>query len=104
MKKMKQEDVDDFASEMSTLSKVIHPNIVQYFGMVNVDDQAYLMMEYMSLGSVKSQIKQLNGDVRMMLDVGAQCAAGMIHLHEKGIIHRDLALRNILFTNAGVSF
>eukprot|EP01119_Soliformovum_irregulare_P009844 TRINITY_DN236_c0_g1_i31.p1 TRINITY_DN236_c0_g1~~TRINITY_DN236_c0_g1_i31.p1 ORF type:complete len:1303 (+),score=262.43 TRINITY_DN236_c0_g1_i31:316-3909(+) len=104
MKKMKEDDAEDFVSEMATLSKVVHPHVVQYFGMVRVEEQVYLMMEYMSLGSVKSGMKMLDGNVRSMLDVAAQSAAGMIHLHDKGILHRDLALRNILFANAGSGF
>eukprot|EP01119_Soliformovum_irregulare_P022069 TRINITY_DN747_c0_g1_i1.p1 TRINITY_DN747_c0_g1~~TRINITY_DN747_c0_g1_i1.p1 ORF type:complete len:1284 (+),score=325.47 TRINITY_DN747_c0_g1_i1:126-3977(+) len=103
MKKMKEDDAQDFASEMATLSKVIHPHVVQYFGMAKVDQHVYLMMEYMSLGSVKNQTKSLNSLVNV-LDVAAQCAAGMIHLHDKGIVHRDLALRNILFARTDDGF
>eukprot|EP01119_Soliformovum_irregulare_P021045 TRINITY_DN691_c0_g1_i4.p2 TRINITY_DN691_c0_g1~~TRINITY_DN691_c0_g1_i4.p2 ORF type:complete len:123 (+),score=29.61 TRINITY_DN691_c0_g1_i4:24-371(+) len=72
--------------------------------MVRVEEQVYLMMEYMSLGSVKSGMKWMDGNVRNMLDVAAQSAAGMIHLHDKGIMHRDLALRNILFASSGNGF
>eukprot|EP01119_Soliformovum_irregulare_P020486 TRINITY_DN663_c0_g1_i1.p1 TRINITY_DN663_c0_g1~~TRINITY_DN663_c0_g1_i1.p1 ORF type:complete len:1075 (-),score=271.53 TRINITY_DN663_c0_g1_i1:55-3009(-) len=95
-KKTKEEDAKEFENEIATLSEVVHPNIVQYYGSTNVEGHLWLVMEYMSYGSLDNIIKKNALKLGTLVDIARQACAGMLHLSLKNIIHRDLALRNVL--------
>eukprot|EP01119_Soliformovum_irregulare_P004617 TRINITY_DN1567_c2_g1_i5.p2 TRINITY_DN1567_c2_g1~~TRINITY_DN1567_c2_g1_i5.p2 ORF type:complete len:317 (-),score=101.73 TRINITY_DN1567_c2_g1_i5:64-1014(-) len=102
LKKMKEGDekaTREFLDEINTFKEVVHSNIVQYLGTTKVDGEQYIVMEWMSLGSLGTMVSKIN-DMTVLLDIARQCAAGMIHLAGKKIIHRDLALRNVLLTSS----
>eukprot|EP01119_Soliformovum_irregulare_P011152 TRINITY_DN2778_c0_g1_i4.p1 TRINITY_DN2778_c0_g1~~TRINITY_DN2778_c0_g1_i4.p1 ORF type:complete len:241 (+),score=84.30 TRINITY_DN2778_c0_g1_i4:456-1178(+) len=99
---MRDED-DQFYNEVSTLAKVTHPNIVQYFGVAKSNDTRWIIMEYLAMGSAKSLCDAFKLKQYTLLDIACQCAAGMIHLSEKKIMHRDLALRNILLAEGDMN-
>eukprot|EP01119_Soliformovum_irregulare_P025871 TRINITY_DN9694_c0_g1_i1.p2 TRINITY_DN9694_c0_g1~~TRINITY_DN9694_c0_g1_i1.p2 ORF type:complete len:263 (-),score=33.97 TRINITY_DN9694_c0_g1_i1:94-882(-) len=82
---------------MSILVSVKHAHVVQYFGVTSIDDQAYLVLEYMKEGSVSQYLLGRESLSYLdMLHMSKQCAWGMKYLHEKNILHRDIALRNVL--------
>lgn len=60
----------------------------------------FFVMEYLSLGSLHAFLKNsgsaLNSDE--MLKMCVHISRGMSYLHEKNILHNDLAARNILMT------
>jgi len=84
--------------EAKILTKLRHPNIVSYFGVTVIDDMDYLMMEFMPLGSVKEFVENKNYslEVKDLLQMAIDACSGMIYIGSQGIIHRDLALRNLL--------
>ncbi len=78
-----------------------HPNIVKYLGVFSKGPDLYLTMEYLSEGSLKdllisSQKELLVADIIGMCE---QAAAAMRYLEDMRVIHRDLALRNLLVTS-----
>eukprot|EP01119_Soliformovum_irregulare_P025677 TRINITY_DN9582_c0_g1_i2.p1 TRINITY_DN9582_c0_g1~~TRINITY_DN9582_c0_g1_i2.p1 ORF type:complete len:544 (+),score=199.25 TRINITY_DN9582_c0_g1_i2:932-2563(+) len=99
LKRTKEENDIEFLAEISTLSEVIHPNVVQYYGVAAVDDRMYIVMEWMPLGSLVDIIKSIS-ETSTLVDIALQCCAGMMHLSEKKIIHRDIALRNVLIAQS----
>ncbi|KAL6504032.1 hypothetical protein OROGR_025955 [Orobanche gracilis] len=94
----------EFATEVSTLSLLQHPNLVKIIGYCADGDQRILVYEYMPSGSVKNHLfdlpggrKPLDWTARMKIALGI--AEGLEHLHEKvdpPIIYRDLKSSNIL--------
>ncbi len=55
-------------------------------------------MEFLSLGSLHSFLRGQQVPVPELLPMCVHIARGMAYLHSKGIIHNDLAARNILMT------
>eukprot|EP01113_Clastostelium_recurvatum_P018131 TRINITY_DN2138_c1_g1_i5.p1 TRINITY_DN2138_c1_g1~~TRINITY_DN2138_c1_g1_i5.p1 ORF type:complete len:572 (+),score=95.93 TRINITY_DN2138_c1_g1_i5:28-1716(+) len=91
-----------------------HPNVLQIYGLAQSPAGPILttsatvpvpapmiVMEYMEGGSLVHRLF----DASIVIPLGAQAAmirdvaAGMHHLHQEGIVHRDLATRNILVGN-----
>jgi len=59
-------------------------------------------MEYLALGSVKDLMAKEKANLTMgdLITMARQASAGMLYLAELHVVHRDLALRNILVENS----
>jgi hypothetical protein len=111
--------VEDVESEIVMLSRIEqHENVLNFLGVIfEVDDpykepQVALVTKYMSGGSLYDLLVDSNsntydqdGSVRFSflktVSMAAQAAAGVAHLHGCGVIHRDLACRNLLIDENG---
>jgi len=101
LKKLKGQDQDSFVNEAAMLGRLKHPNVVQYLGVhTSKKGEKYIVMEYLSLGSLPGVLKENEKTLNVMdlVAMAKQAAAGMLHLENLRVIHRDLALRNILVT------
>jgi len=101
LKKLKlQENNESFLTESSTLKKLHHPNIVQFLGIyTEKNGTLYIVTEFLSLGSLDLLLREnRNIEFNSLLDMCIQIVSGMIYLENQKIVHRDLALRNILVT------
>jgi serine/threonine protein kinase len=70
---------------------------VQIFGWFEDENSIYLAMEFFQLGDLgqcKSTIKS-EGEVR---SISRQINLGLVHMHDLGIIHRDINPRVVLST------
>jgi tRNA A-37 threonylcarbamoyl transferase component Bud32/peroxiredoxin len=89
-----------FVREAVLLSKLKHPHITQYLGVSwnPVTESAVLVTELMSGGSLLHRIyaPEYVPTVDFVRAVAVQVARGMVYLHQKKIIHRDLTSNNIL--------
>lgn len=87
--------------EASTLSLVTaHPHVVQFFGIYTdpVEFSKYIVLEFMDSGSLLDLLRK-QSDLMLFSDLIGMilgAADGMAHLEKSGLIHRDLACRNIL--------
>ena len=90
-----------FYKECLLLSKLRHPNIVQFMGVARVPNtgEFSLIMEplFSDLGDlVENKYKEISDPIKisLMLDV----ANGLLYLHSQNppIIHRDLSAANVL--------
>ena len=93
--------VENFLSEMLTLEKLCHVNVVKLYCRGETLKEYCLVIEYCPGGDLKRFIKnRRTGQVseplarRLMRDV----ASGLSYLHKKGIIHRDIKPGNLLLT------
>ncbi|MGN1318426.1 MAG: protein kinase [Lachnospirales bacterium] len=77
-------------------------NIVNVFGFFEENNTAYIVMEFLDGISLKNYVEQ-NG--RMPVDTSLvvinDLLDGTKEVHEKGILHRDIAPDNIILTNEG---
>jgi len=86
-------------SEAIMLRDLRHPNIVSYFGLfVDSNMNNYIVLEFLAFGSLDRLVQKNKKEIDslMLIDMSAQIASGMMFLESKHIIHRDLALRNVL--------
>lgn len=96
---MKQEDVSGLQKEIEILSKLRpHPQIVTLVGIKELYGEQYMLMEYMDGGDLLSYIRNNESSLQEsdLFNVTTQIVDGMIYLEENKVIHRDLALRNVL--------
>ncbi|KAJ6797299.1 mitogen-activated protein kinase kinase kinase 3-like [Iris pallida] len=83
--------------EITLLSQLSHPNIVQYFGSELVDDTLSVYLEYVSGGSIHKLLQEY-GPFRepVIRSYARQIISGLAYLHGRNTIHRDIKGANIL--------
>ncbi|TAQ83308.1 hypothetical protein B7494_g8371 [Chlorociboria aeruginascens] len=83
--------------EMRIMSRITHPNIVQFIEHVDWEDYLYIIMEYIpggDLGSLVNECRLLpESTVKAMAE---QLLDALAYLHKMGITHRDVKPDNIL--------
>lgn len=87
--------------EIKALRKLNHTNIIKLKEVIRVNDDLYLVFEYMQ-GTVYEMIKE--GRVKSLTDekiksVVYQTLLGLEYMHNHGVFHRDLKPENLLFYN-----
>ena len=96
-----EDDRKRFRKEALTLAKLNHSNIGQIY---DFDTQAgvdFLVMEYVSGGTLSRQIAGPALSEKEVAGLGIQIARALEEAHEYGIIHRDLKPANIAVTAKG---
>ena len=86
-----------FRREMELGRRVNHPNVVRTFAAGDLDDVHFLALEYVPGKTVRQVVGESGplpfGDAaRIFADV----AAGLAHVHECGIVHRDVKPANVM--------
>ena len=88
-----------FETECAFLSRINHPNIVQYLGTYRDPDTnaPVLLMELMD-ESLTHFLESSPGDIpyHIQVNVSYDIAQALAFLHSNGIIHRDLTSNNVL--------
>jgi serine/threonine protein kinase len=91
-----QKLIKDFEQESRVISKLKHPNVVQYYGITEVNNQFFIVMEFCNLGGLDVIVAGNDLSVATLTDMAIQAASGMKYLSDNKIVHRDLGLRNVL--------
>jgi serine/threonine protein kinase len=90
----------EFWREAAILSKLHHPNVLAFYGIVNDGPGGALasVREFMASGSLKKVLlrKEKFLDGRKRITLAMDVAIGMEYLHSKDIIHFDLKCDNLL--------
>src|SRR5262245_17907419 len=91
-----------FQREIDSLSKLDHPNIVRFIESGLENGHYYYAMEFVE-GQSLDDILLNNGKLpwREVLDIAVQICPALRHVHDHGIIHRDIKPPNILRTSQG---
>src|SRR5882724_6691062 len=92
-----------FHREIETLSRLDHPGIVRFYEAGLENGHHFYAMEYVDGESLEAILLD-KGRLpwREVLDIAAQLAPALRHVHDHGVIHRDLKPPNILRTPLGV--
>lgn len=88
-----------FVSEVQPLKGLQHRHVLSLFAVCSEYPPFYIVMELMEKGSLLHFLKGPEGqhqDIVSLTDLATQVADGMLYLENKGIVHKDLAARNVL--------
>ena len=101
-----------FLGEAEALSRLAHPNIVHFFGLVRLDGQIAIVMEFVHgkpLSDVIDEAVRLSVGRRLPVipmvpawNVFSQLLGALASIHALGIIHRDIKPSNILVRPDGL--
>ncbi|HVR64886.1 MAG TPA: protein kinase [Polyangia bacterium] len=98
--------LDRFFNEARATSLIKHPGIVEILDCDVLDDQAFIIMEYLegeSLGEYLHRTGALVTDLPFLLGVAAGIASAVGAAHATGIIHRDLKPDNVYLHLGGAT-
>ncbi|KAJ8623886.1 hypothetical protein MRB53_032416 [Persea americana] len=94
-----------FLKELALWQRLLHPNIVQFLGVLNCDRLIFLTEYLCNVGSLYDILKKKGRlDPVTVVAYALDIARGVNYLHQNKphpVIHRDLTPRNILQDEAG---
>ncbi len=91
-----------FASEVETLKRLKHTNIVQLIGYGEEQGHLFYSMEYVAGQSLAETLKTISRfDSDRAIEIAIEVCSALKHAHDFGIIHRDLKPANVMVTSTG---
>lgn len=94
--------VTRFFQEGVIIARLIHPNVVKIYQTVSSPGHHYMIMEYLSGGSLKQRIRQ-GLDHDQTISIIHDIASALSYVHDYGIVHRDVKSANVLFRQDNVA-
>jgi serine/threonine protein kinase/WD40 repeat protein len=95
-------NVDRFRREVKAAARLSHANIVAAYDAEQAGDVHFLVMEYVEGTDLARWVAERGPlPVAEACDYARQCAAGLQHAHEHGMIHRDIKPHNLMRTPCG---
>jgi serine/threonine-protein kinase len=89
-----------FAREAQAAAAVVHEHVVAIHSVADNDGLPYLVMSYIPGCSLQERLdRQGPLEVKEVLRIGMQVAAGLAAAHAQGLVHRDIKPANILLEN-----
>jgi serine/threonine-protein kinase len=93
--------LDRFQKEARMIAALEHPAIVPIHDFGEYNDAPYLVMRYMSGGSLRDRMSGATLTLEEIAPALERLAQALDHANELGIVHRDLKPSNILFDYEG---
>ena len=90
-----------FEREARTLASLNHPNIGAIYGVGQVDDACFLVLELVPGEDLADRMARGPLPANEAIDIICQVADGLTAAHDAGIIHRDLKPANVVVTPDG---
>ncbi len=94
--------LERFDREMTTIAALEHPNVVRATDAGHQHGWHYLVMEYLDgldVGRIASRMGQL--EFVDACEIVRQAALGLAHVHNSGLVHRDVKPSNLMLTRSG---
>ena len=90
-----------FKREAQAAAALNHPNIITIYQVGEVNNQAFIAMEYVEGKSLRDMLNEEGVPQEQALDIVIQCCEGLGMAHEHGIVHRDVKPANIMVDRYG---
>ncbi|XP_054145767.1 serine/threonine-protein kinase PAK 3-like [Melozone crissalis] len=83
-------------NEIQIMKENRHPNIVNYIDSYLVNEDLWLVMEYVDGGTLTSVLVRVLMEEGMIAAISKECLKALDFLHSNNVIHRDVKSDNIL--------
>lgn len=93
-----------FHQEVKIVSQLEHRNIVPVYDYGEFEGQPYIVMRYMSAGSVDDLIAKGPLEIETIISVLEQIGPALDYAHSKNVLHRDLKPSNVLLDDDGGAY
>jgi serine/threonine-protein kinase len=94
-----------FQQEAQVIARLEHPNIVPVYDFGYHDDEPFIVMRYMTGGTLANQIESKHAystaDVAHVME---RICAALDEVHNRGVVHRDLKPANVLLDQQAEAF
>lgn len=97
----KQQRRELLINEVATMKYYKHPNIVEMYNSYLVDNELWLVLEYLEGGPLTDIVTNTSMNEQQIATVCVQCLQALAFLHSEGIIHRDIKSDSILLASDG---
>ncbi len=93
-----------FLREAQTIASLEHPAIVPVYDFGEENGQPFIVMRYLSGGSLSDRLKAGPLPVEDVVKILKRISGALDAAHAKGIVHRDVKPANILFDQYGEAY
>jgi len=95
------EDLEESFQEFLVHSKLVHENIIQLYDCITRPDKIYIIMEWATGGCLYNRYKKGDLTEPEIVKIGMQLCDALEYIHNKGILHCDIKLENVLLDKDG---
>jgi serine/threonine protein kinase/Tfp pilus assembly protein PilF len=95
---LNSEERQRFENEAQSAASLNHPNIATIYTIEELDDNVFIVMEYIEGVELKERIKSALISIEEAINIALQIAEGIEAAHQNGIVHRDIKSQNIMIT------
>ncbi|HUY73394.1 MAG TPA: serine/threonine-protein kinase [Candidatus Dormibacteraeota bacterium] len=85
-----------FRHEAQAIAQMRHPNILNVYDFGEFEGTPYMIVEYVSGGSLANRLGKGMIDQAAALNFLRGIAAGLDYAHSRGVVHRDIKPANVL--------
>jgi serine/threonine protein kinase/tetratricopeptide (TPR) repeat protein len=94
------EVIHRFRAEAEAVARLQHPNIVQIYDIGEYDCLQYLVLEYVSGGTLSAKLDGRPQPVAVAAQIVEALSRAVAYAHREGVVHRDLTPANVLLCAA----
>ncbi|MEM9462719.1 MAG: protein kinase [Myxococcota bacterium] len=99
---LRADALERFRREVRVAHQVTHRNVARTFDIGEHEGLHFLTMELVEGESLAERLRAKGRlGVERVIDIGRQICAGLVAVHEAGLVHRDLKPANVLLESGG---
>lgn len=95
---------DRFRRELDMITRLEHPHILPVYDFGELDGSPYIVMRFMTGGSLQDRLQRSSIDRSEALRLLEQLALALDFAHDRGVVHRDLKPANVLLDESGNAY
>jgi len=98
------DESDEISSEINVLAQASCPKLIQYMGSYTVGSELWIVMEYLSGGSLGDLMEKTESvlEEAAIASVMRDLLVALVYLHGEKKMHRDIKAKNVLVSEDGL--